>query len=115
MEKNKNKELTPAEKKQFIEMYEQQQQDKRLLSKLRDNFRLANTEYSKIHRRMRKLDAVDNGDLWKTLAAKYPKYQILPDTNHVSYIKNNILSSIYTVGKYSNINQTSEEDTDLCV
>ena len=52
MEKNKNKELTPAEKKQFIEMYEQQQQDKRLLSKLRDNFRLANTEYSKIHRRM---------------------------------------------------------------
>ena len=40
MEKNKNKELTPAEKKQFIEMYEQQQQDKRLLSKLRDNFRL---------------------------------------------------------------------------
>ena len=81
MEKNKNKELTPAEKKQFIEMYEQQQQDKRLLSKLRDNFRLANTEYSKVHRRMRKLDAVDNGDLWKTLAAKYPKYQILPDTN----------------------------------
>ena len=54
MEKNKNKELTPAEKKQFIEMYEQQQQDKRLLSKLRDNFRIANTEYSKIHRRMRK-------------------------------------------------------------
>lgn len=115
MEKNKNKELTPAEKKQFIEMYEQQQQDKRLLSKLRDNFRLANTEYSKVHRRMRKLDAVDNGDLWKTLAAKYPKYQILPDTNHVSYIKNNILASIYTVGKCANIIPTSEEDTDLCV
>lgn len=84
-----------------------------LLGKLRDNFRAATTEYSKVHRRMRKLDAVDNGDLWKSLAAKYPKYQILPDTNHVSYIKNNILASIYTVGRCANIIPTSEEDKDL--
>lgn len=80
---------------------------------MRDNFNVAMTEYRKPHRRMRLLDAADNAEVWKALNVKYPKYQILPDTNHVSYVKNNILASIYTVGKCANIIPTSDEDTDL--
>lgn len=90
-----------------------EQQDAFILSKLQDNFTVATSEYSKVFRRMRKLDAVDNGDLWKSLHAKFPTYQILPDTNHISYIKNNILASIYTVGRCANILPTSDQDKDL--
>lgn len=114
MTKNKP-ELTKAQKEQLIALVQQQEEDKRLLAKLRENFANARSEYSKAHRRMRKLDAIDNGDLWKIMGAKYPKYQILPDTNHVAYIKNNILASIYTVGRCANIIPTSEADTELCV
>lgn len=87
--------------------------DEQILARLRENFNMANLEYSKAHKRMRKLDAVDNGDLWNALQIRYPKYQILPDTNSVSYVKNNILASIYTVGKCANVVHTSAEDEDI--
>ncbi len=52
------------------------------------------------HRRAQLLDAADRGRLWETLRANnMPGYQILPDTNHVSYVKDNIVASIYSVGK----------------
>ena len=105
MTKNKP-ELTKAQKEQLIALVQQQEEDKRLLAKLRDNFANARSEYSKAHRRMRKLDAIDNGDLWKIMGAKYPKYQILPDTNHVAYIKNNILASIFILPSKLNVSSS---------
>ena len=83
------------------------------LQDLQDNYTLSAAEYTKAHRRMRMLDAVDNGELWRAVGAQYPKYQILPDTNHVSYIKENILASIYSVGKCATIIPTSTEDRDI--
>ena len=85
------------------------------LSGLTEKLNLCNTEYSKAFNRARKLDAADKGKLWKAVQAKYPKYQILPETNHVSYIKNNILASIYTVGKSAELIPTSKEDKDIIV
>lgn len=71
--------------------------------------------YSKAFQKMRVLDMTDRGEMWKAIGAKFPKYQILPDTNHVSYIKNNLLASIYSVTKSAEILPTSENDKDLCV
>lgn len=80
------------------------------LSELR---RLCEGYYTQEHRRIRMLDATDNGDLWKALSSKFPSYQILPDTNWISYVKANILAAIYTVGKSASILPTSEQDKDL--
>ena len=80
---------------------------------LKDNFNVANTEYSAAFSRAKKLDMVDKNKLWKAVSAQYPSYQILPETNHVSYIKNNILASIYTVGKCASILPTSEQDREI--
>jgi len=70
-------------------------------------------EYRKAHRRAVRLDALDRNKLWEALRAKFPKYQLLPQTNHISYVKNNILASIYTVGKSAQLQFTSEEDKDV--
>ena len=70
-------------------------------------------EYAKAHTRARRIDALDRNKLWEALKAKFPKYQLLPQTNHVSYIKNNILASIYTVGKSAQFLCTSEQDRDV--
>ena len=77
---------------------------------LKEYFSTATTEYSKAMRKAQQLDAIDSGSLWEALQAKFPAYQLLPDTNHVSYVKNNILASIYTVGKSANLLPTSEQD-----
>lgn len=83
------------------------------VTQLKDNFNVANTEYSAAFRRAKKLDMVDKNKLWKAMSAQYPSYQILPETNHVSYIKNNILASIYTVGKCASLLPTSEQDKEI--
>ena len=83
------------------------------VDRLKEMYRTGDMEYRKIRKRMRLLDAVDSTELWKAIEAKFPRYQILPDTNHVAYIKNNILASIYTVGKSASLIATSEEDKDI--
>lgn len=83
------------------------------LANLRDNYSVAGREYSKAHKRAQKLDLADNNELWRAVNAKFPKYQILPETNHVSYVKNNILASIYTVGKNASLLPTSENDKEI--
>lgn len=83
------------------------------VTQLKDNFNVANTEYSAAFKRAKKLDMVDKNKLWKAMSAQYPNYQILPETNHVSYIKNNILASIYTVGKCASLLPTSEQDKEI--
>lgn len=83
------------------------------VSQLNEKFKVAQTEYSAAHKRAVKLDAVDRGRLWDAVRAKFPAYQILPDTNHVSYVKNNILASVYTVGKSASLIPTSSADKEI--
>lgn len=83
------------------------------IEELSENFTVANSEYSYAFKRAKKLDMVDKNKLWKAVSAEYPSYQILPETNHISYIKNNILASIYTVGKCASLLPTSEEDKEI--
>lgn len=83
------------------------------VSTITSDFNLAVSEYSTAHRRAKQLDMIDKCKLWASMQAKFPKYQILPDTNHVAYVKNNILASIYTVGKSARLLPTSKEDKDI--
>ena len=83
------------------------------LDMLRRNTEVAKTEYQHAFIKAKKLDAADNGDLWKAVNAKFPSYQILPDTNWVNYVKDNIVAAIYTVGKAATILPTSEEDKEI--
>ena len=83
------------------------------IQQLNEWFNVAATEYAPAHRRARKLDAADRSKLWEAVGAKFPKYQILPDTNQVHYIKSNILASVYTVGKGATLLPTSEQDKDI--
>lgn len=80
------------------------------VEKLREQFDLCKSQYAKEHRRMQVLDLTDRGGIWEALGAKFPSYQILPDTNHVSYIKSNLVASIYTVAKCAELLPTSEDD-----
>lgn len=81
--------------------------------KLKGYYDLCASEYTKAFRRAKKLDSTDRGKIWDVIDAKFPSYQILPDTNHVAYVKNNILASIYTVGKSARLIPTSSEDKDI--
>jgi hypothetical protein len=89
--------------------------DGKILERIKRHFDICVAEYTSTHKKMKLLDATDRGDMWKALKAKYPKYQIFPDTNFITYVKNNQLSSIYTVTKSANIQPTSEKDRDLIV
>lgn len=82
------------------------------IEKLKTRFDYSRVQYRKAFRKARILDAADRGRFWEALNTKFPKYQILPYTNHISYIKCNILASIYTVGKNATVIPTSEEDKD---
>lgn len=83
------------------------------VNELTSMFNTATTEYTTAFRRAKQLDMIDKGKLWKSINAKFPKYQLLPDTNQVTYVKSNILASIYTVGKSAQILPTSEQDKDI--
>lgn len=83
------------------------------LDDLREQGHVAKTEYSSSFNRARKLDAADSGELWDAVAARFPSYQLLPDSNWVSYVKDNLLASLYTVGKDARIMPTSEDDKEL--
>lgn len=83
------------------------------VKKLRQYYDTAKSRYSKEHNRIRLLDAADNGQLWQALGAKFPEYQILPDTNWISYVKTNMVSSVYTVAKGADLVATNDEDRDV--
>lgn len=86
----------------------------KILGYLKECYELGKQYYARDHRRMRMLDQTDNGDLWKAIGAHFPPYQILPDTNYVSYVKDNILASLYTTAKSAEVRPTSEDDKELC-
>jgi hypothetical protein len=81
---------------------------------LMEYWNLMKQHYSRDQRKMKMLEQVDSGDLWKAIHARFPAYQILPDTNFISYVKNNLVASLYTVMKSASILPTSEEDKQLC-
>ena len=80
------------------------------LEQLQSNWDTAVVAHTTAFRRIRLLDAADRGRIWDALRAKFPQYQLLPDTNHVSYVKENIMASLYTVGKSAQLLPTTEED-----
>jgi len=79
-------------------------------NQLQDNWDLAIAQYARAFRRMRLLDAADRGRLWDAVNANLPSYQILPDTNHVAYIKQNLVASIYSVGKSARLGYNTKMD-----
>lgn len=100
--------------KKEAEKKEQIIREDEICKKLKKNFEYCKQYYSREHRKMRLLDATDKGDLWKACKAKFPPYQLLPDTNFVSYVHYNILASIYTVAKSAQLVPTCEEDVEFC-
>lgn len=80
------------------------------ISELRRNYDIAYSNYTRIHRKMRILDAADRSRLWQAISAKFPKWQIQPDSNWVSYVKSNLVASIYTVTKGASLLPTCDED-----
>ena len=77
---------------------------------LQGNWDEALREYQPAFKRMRVIDGTYRGRLWKVIAAKMPSYQILPDTNHVSYVASNILASLYSVGRSGSVQPTNDGD-----
>lgn len=84
------------------------------LCRLMEMWDLMKQHYARDHKRMKQLEQVDSGDFWKAIKAKFPAYQILPDTNFISYVKNNLVASLYTVMKSASILPTSDEDKQIC-
>lgn len=83
------------------------------LETLRRNYDIAYSNYTKIHRKMKVLDAADRSRLWQAISAKFPKWQIQPDSNWVSYVKSNLVASIYTVTKGASLLPTSDDDREI--
>jgi len=71
------------------------------LSQLKGYWDLTKTEYASAVERMRYLDGADRTKMWETLGLNLPKYQLKPETNHVNYIKDNVLNSVYTISKWA--------------
>lgn len=80
---------------------------------LKRNYDIAYSNYTKIHRKMKILDAADRSRLWQAIGAKFPKWQIQPDSNWVSYVKSNLVASIYTVAKSASLLPTSDDDAEV--
>lgn len=85
------------------------------LTHIKDVIRETDSQYSKVLERMRLLDGADRGKLWEVVKAKFPKYQLTPDSNWINYIKENLVASIYTTGRYAEIMPKSEDDIEFCV
>ena len=59
---------------------------------MRQRFKQHRTKKERI---WRMIDAYDSGEFWDTIRHRLPKHQIIPDTNHVFYVKDNIVNSTY--------------------
>lgn len=117
--KQNNENLTPKDKrpdkKDKGPMLDKQNNCPIKLETLSEYWDLMKQHYARDHKRMRMLEQVDSGDLWKAIKAKFPSYQILPDTNLVNYVKSNLVASLYTVMKSASVLPTTEEDKQICM
>lgn len=84
------------------------------LESIKDRIKDTDARYAKVLERMRILDGTDRGKLWDVVKAKFPKYQLTPDSNWVNYIKENLLASIYTTGRYAELMPKSTDDIEFC-
>lgn len=80
------------------------------LQTIKDRIKDTDTRYVKVLERMRILDGTDRGKLWDVVRSKFPKYQLTPDSNWVNYIKENLVASIYTTGRYATLIPKSADD-----
>ena len=86
-----------------------------LIARIKEYYDLGITYYAKDFEKIKILDLTDNGQLWQALGAKFPDYQILPDSNFITYVKSNLVASLYTVGRAADLQATSENDKELVV
>lgn len=82
---------------------------------LRSKIRDTESQYTKVVSRMTLLDGCDRGKMWDTIKAKFPKFQLTPDTNWINYIKENLVASIYTTGRYATLFPKSTDDVKYVV
>ena len=82
---------------------------------IKDRIKDTDTRYTKVLERMRILDGTDRGKMWDVVKAKFPKYQLTPDSNWVNYIKENLVASIYTTGRYAELMPKSNDDIKFVV
>lgn len=85
------------------------------LQSIKDRIKDTDSRYTKVLERMRILDGVDRGKMWDVVKAKFPKYQLTPDSNWINYIKENIVASIYTTGRYATLMPKSADDVEFVV
>lgn len=85
------------------------------LSRIKDKIKDTDTRYQKVLERMRILDGIDRGKMWDVVRAKFPKYQLTPDSNWVNYLKENLLASIYTTGRYAELMPKSNDDIEFVI
>ena len=78
---------------------------------IKNKIKDTDSRYTKVLERMRILDGTDRGKLWDVVQAKFPKYQLTPDSNWVNFIKENLVASIYTTGRYAELMPKSNDDT----
>ena len=83
------------------------------IGKLYQDYVNTKSRYTKAFKKLSLLDQIYQGNLWKALGARFPNYQILPDTNDVAYVTDNIVASVYSVSKSADIYPTSEEDVQI--
>ena len=83
------------------------------LQDLQNNYNTAKSAYAPALRRIAVLDMADRGSIWETIAKKFPEFGITPDTNYINYIKENILASVYTVGRSASLLARKQEDIEL--
>lgn len=83
------------------------------LQDLQDNWNVAESEYNTARKRMRVLDLADRGQIWDIISRNFPEYQISPDTNYTNYVKENIVASVYTVGRNASLMPRSKDDVEI--
>jgi hypothetical protein len=83
------------------------------LKSLQELYEEALQEHTAAFEKAAILDGTDKGKMWDVIGATFPAYQILPNTNHVAYIKNNLVANIYTVGRAAKLIATTKEDKDI--
>ena len=85
------------------------------LSHIKEQIKNTDAQYTKVLDRMRILDGTDRGKMWDVIRARFPRYQLTPDSNWVNYIKENLVASIYTTGRYAQLMPKSDEDISFVV
>ena len=58
------------------------------------------------------IDAYDSGEFWETLRKSLPKHYVIPDTNMVFYVGNNMVGSTYSAPYFADVLPVDPGDKD---